>query len=262
MNTAYTQAPKKPLSPAQLRYYRGKCQRIIRQAAMVSAVRRWEKTHCPHGHALVGENLYINPRGFRECRACRRNAKKRTGELVLSAQQVKRVVAALKGGATLKEITRGIVQKQFEPEKRICTERQFTNTLARDGKLKAIVDALAPRNRRIACGLWSKSRPRIADASLVRNGGLDAFAAINAATKHLPDFLRGDVQSAMFIAVGEGRLKLCDAAARVREFVAAHNRQFSAFVPVIGGRMQSLDQPVYDDGPTRLIDTVTQGLWG
>lgn len=262
MNAPETQAPKKPLSPAQLRYYRGEGQRILREAALVSAARRREKTHCPHGHALVGENLYVNPKGFRECRACRRNAKKRTSELVLSPQQTKRVVAALKGGATLKEITRGIVRKQFEPEKRICTERQLTNTLAKDRKLKSLVDTMVPRNFRRACGLWSQSRPRIAHASLLRNDGADAFDAINSATKHLPDVIRGDVQSAMFIAVGEGRLKLRDAAARVREFVTAQNRadRMSVFNP--WGHL-SLDKPLFTDGGSMTLgDVVTRGLWG
>ena len=29
------------------------------------------KTHCPQGHELAGENLYIRPDGYRECRTCR-----------------------------------------------------------------------------------------------------------------------------------------------------------------------------------------------
>ena len=29
-------------------------------------------THCPQGHPLSGENLYVDPRGYRGCRACRR----------------------------------------------------------------------------------------------------------------------------------------------------------------------------------------------
>jgi len=32
-----------------------------------------KKTACIHGHQLCGENLYISPRGSRECRACKRN---------------------------------------------------------------------------------------------------------------------------------------------------------------------------------------------
>lgn len=30
------------------------------------------KTHCVHGHAFEGENLYTRPNGFRSCRACLR----------------------------------------------------------------------------------------------------------------------------------------------------------------------------------------------
>ena len=36
------------------------------------------KTHCPSGHPYTGVNLYLNPQGGRECRACRR-ARKRAG---------------------------------------------------------------------------------------------------------------------------------------------------------------------------------------
>jgi hypothetical protein len=31
-------------------------------------------THCRHGHPLSGDNLYICPRGRRECKTCRRRA--------------------------------------------------------------------------------------------------------------------------------------------------------------------------------------------
>ncbi len=30
-----------------------------------------KKTHCPKGHPYSGENLYVCPRGWRQCRACR-----------------------------------------------------------------------------------------------------------------------------------------------------------------------------------------------
>lgn len=32
------------------------------------------KTHCPKGHPLSGANLYVTPRGYRDCRACRRES--------------------------------------------------------------------------------------------------------------------------------------------------------------------------------------------
>lgn len=31
-----------------------------------------KKTHCPQGHEYAGDNLYVDTRGFRECRTCRR----------------------------------------------------------------------------------------------------------------------------------------------------------------------------------------------
>ena len=31
------------------------------------------KTHCPQGHPYAGANLYINPKGKRECRECKRD---------------------------------------------------------------------------------------------------------------------------------------------------------------------------------------------
>ncbi len=34
-------------------------------------------THCPKGHPYSGSNLYINPRGDRECRTCRSIASKK-----------------------------------------------------------------------------------------------------------------------------------------------------------------------------------------
>jgi hypothetical protein len=41
------------------------------------AVKSWkqkiaERTHCRAGHPLSGENLYQTPRGFRQCRTCKR----------------------------------------------------------------------------------------------------------------------------------------------------------------------------------------------
>lgn len=38
------------------------------------------KTACPRGHTLSGDNLYLTPRGHRDCRACRRAAQARYSE--------------------------------------------------------------------------------------------------------------------------------------------------------------------------------------
>lgn len=37
----------------------------------------FQRTHCIHGHPFKGDNLYVNPRGHRECRTCRRRHHKK-----------------------------------------------------------------------------------------------------------------------------------------------------------------------------------------
>lgn len=38
------------------------------------------KTHCPQGHPYAGDNLYISPQGYRQCRACGRESARRRRE--------------------------------------------------------------------------------------------------------------------------------------------------------------------------------------
>jgi len=37
------------------------------------AERQLAKTHCPQGHPYFGDNLYLAPNGYRQCRTCRNN---------------------------------------------------------------------------------------------------------------------------------------------------------------------------------------------
>lgn len=43
---------------------------ILRSTAPTAENSR--KTHCPRGHSYSGENLYVKPSGYRECRTCNR----------------------------------------------------------------------------------------------------------------------------------------------------------------------------------------------
>ena len=36
-----------------------------------------ERNHCRNGHIYIEDNLYVNPRGHRECRICRLEAQRR-----------------------------------------------------------------------------------------------------------------------------------------------------------------------------------------
>ncbi|KKM80048.1 hypothetical protein LCGC14_1343730 [marine sediment metagenome] len=42
-----------------------------------TGVHKSSLTHCPQGHPYAGENLYICPAGFRECRECKRESVRR-----------------------------------------------------------------------------------------------------------------------------------------------------------------------------------------
>ena len=48
----------------------------MRRAPWDAPAKRRATTHCPSGHPYSGENLYINPKGSRECRACRKARRK------------------------------------------------------------------------------------------------------------------------------------------------------------------------------------------
>lgn len=45
------------------------------------------KTHCPHGHPLVEENVYLRPSGSRECRTCMRESSKARYARKVAAKQ-------------------------------------------------------------------------------------------------------------------------------------------------------------------------------
>lgn len=229
-----------------------------------------QRAHCPQGHAYTPENTRLTKIGGRRCILCaREHERQRRARLSglpkspprkfggavgnLTEDQIRRIAERLRSGETITQITR------VDPVCCGATLQAFRNKHAR---LWKPLDKIAAANRYQRQVFLIGRNRRPASTIYREDNGLSAFAAITAATASLPDFLREDVRSLMFLAHAEGRLKPGDAAKRVREFVRAQNREFSAFVPVIGGRMQSLDQPVYDDGPTRLIDTVTQGLWG
>lgn len=182
----------------------------------------------------------------------------------MSRNQVTKVLAALNEGRTLYNIYGYSTQNGMPIYVRgqgICSPTILKGFIAANPTLGARIRKIADDNRKAAMLRANESRRIVAAPAILRDDGRFTYAVICAATAPLPDFLRNDVRSAMFLAVAEGHLKPGDASKRVRDFVAAHNRQFSAFVPVIGGRLQSLDQQVYDDGPTRLVDTVTRGLW-
>lgn len=302
------QMPARALSPAQAERNR--------RGAIASVKKRLAKTICKHGHSLSGENLYINPRGNRECRTCRRLAQARArgnpsgvnpnyippaerthcpkghpysientirhstqgfrmcraclreqgrnyrrrvwtppqrleGRGNLTADQVRAIAARLRDGETLHQIV------TYNPVCAFLTLKAFK---ARNSRLWNPLAKLADANRREKWRATLRARQSFASPAIMKNDGADAFSAICAATSIVPDCIREDVRSAMFVAAAEGHLKPRDAAKRVREFVTAQNRADRMSVLNPWGHL-SIDKPL-EGGSMTLGDVLTQGLWG
>jgi hypothetical protein len=221
-----------------------------------------ERTHCPQGHQFSGTNLVVKKSGMRGCRTCMREQwRRRNREGSITKTTVLRVFEALHAGKTINNITNGRIGNRRAPGMKILPLSRLQTFKRRYPQIGRRIDKLAARNRETARQQGIVTRRSFYCRPMSSDVGEIAFAAITMATTCLPDHIRDDVRSAMFLAVAEGRLNPRDAASSVRDFIAAHNRQYSKYVPHGGGIMQSLDQQVYDDGPTRLIDTVTHGLW-
>ncbi|UWU77849.1 hypothetical protein N2603_05095 [Bradyrhizobium huanghuaihaiense] len=80
----------------------------------------------------------------------------------------------------------------------------------------------------------------------------------------LPDSFPGkdDVVSAIFEDLLTGALKREDVRARVKSYVAAHNRMFPTNYAKFGDSpLVSLDEVLNDDGSGTRGDNVTRGLW-
>lgn len=47
---------------------------VVQQVNVDRGAGNGKQTHCPAGHEYAGDNLYITPRGHRQCRECKRQA--------------------------------------------------------------------------------------------------------------------------------------------------------------------------------------------
>ncbi|MBM7483303.1 hypothetical protein JOE52_002285 [Bradyrhizobium canariense] len=85
----------------------------------------------------------------------------------------------------------------------------------------------------------------------------EIFTAVDQAVPRNLDFeTRKEVMSNMMLAMLEGTLAIEDATRRYREFLRITNRMFpTKYAP------PSLDAPAYREGKTRLVETISAGLW-
>jgi hypothetical protein len=123
------------------------------------------KTHCPKGHPLSGDNLYVTD-GGRGCRLCRqlRNQKnnrskriaKRTKAMIDTKAQL--VLIALRKGRTLNSICGGRLNGRQAPGEKITDHCLFQNYCADHPEYSREANALLAENTKLAAA--RKGAPR------------------------------------------------------------------------------------------------------
>lgn len=241
----------------------------VQRAATLQNIRKaWETrtnaTHCAKGHPFTVENtIFEKGRGARMRRRCRTCysatcSKNRKSGRVREAT-IRLVVNALEEGQTLNRIFGRVGNRRVGTK--VIDPQRYYHFCKHNPKIGRRLKLLAEKNRLLQCA--DRSRRLIAAPSLMKNDGLAAYDVIMRATEGVWEGIRQDVIGDLFVAVGEGRLKLREIAARLPEFIAAHNKRekFSVFSKY--GHL-SLDKPLYDDETGSQYDRIRddQRLWG
>lgn len=63
---------------SHLNYHLRQGRTVDQAVVMILANRQTDKSACPQGHPMAGDNLYISPSGGRQCRECRKAARVRS----------------------------------------------------------------------------------------------------------------------------------------------------------------------------------------
>jgi hypothetical protein len=231
--------------------------RLRRGMKSCGCLRYEARAACNRGHSRA--EFGFNDRGKILCRACvRMGARTR----ILSRANLAIVLEGLAQGLTINQMTQKRSRRSvFLPppiiNKTIRFE-QVSNFVRLHPKLGNRMRALSSKNGRQNYLVAMQARRLVAAPALLRNNGADAFEAITRATAGIWEDDRGDVQSLMFIALGEGKLKPLDCTPeRAREYLKIHRRH-----PNVFGNY-SLDTPIGEDGTMTWLDTKTDEdrLW-
>jgi hypothetical protein len=218
-------------------------------ARLHSAERRRNAETCANGHVRTLENTFYvqNERQclVRRCKDCNQQAR---AIRMPKPEDVRGAVTALHHGQTLTSLATPYLQKLLR------------NFILKNPNIGNRMHVLSKKNADANRSDFNQSRRLVAASALLRNDGEDAYDAVMRATAHLHEDDRGDVTSRMYVAIGEGRLKLSDARARVGEFLKDQRRR----PRVYGDARYSLDNPLGDDSNATWLDTKTDAnrLWG
>ncbi|OSJ22122.1 hypothetical protein BSZ19_46895 [Bradyrhizobium japonicum] len=217
-----------------------------RLAIQRSADKRRAAERCKNGHIRRLDNTFYEQHLGYLVRRCKDCLKARRQLRMPSAQQVRTSIASLHEGGTLSSGTSQVQQA-------------MRNFIRANPKIGARLRNLSDKNASAHRSAAQRARRRLSASSLMQNNGEDAYEAVRWATAHVPEDERDDVMSRMFVAIGEGRLRLSEARSRVGEFLKDQRRR----PRVYGEARFSLDSPLNDDSGMTWLDTKTDAdrLW-
>lgn len=261
----------------------------------------WKRrTVCKKGlHALTGANVYISPSGSRMCRACRKAARPSPIGSRIVSYNFPRIKYCSKGHAVIspnikirsdavvcrrcsndyhnKAQASGPIRPALLERIRCAIEDEGAGLGALEGRIGGrkvgprIIRVVRFRNwaqrhakpllkQAIANGAkrYEAARVRsIVTAPAIIRAADDIMDIITAAVPryHSKD-VRDDAIQNIWLAVIERRLKRDEITSRAYKFVRAeYNINHNKYGP------RSLDVPIWIDGKTTLLDTLTRGLW-
>jgi hypothetical protein len=215
-------------------------------------------THCRAGlHLMTGDNVLIDgTHGRKRCLACRRASSAHAP--LMSSEVLQKVKFALQRGASLGQITQGKPTGGGErnaalyitSSKIIKRHRQESPEFNRFVMATIADSNTTGQKMRHQRRLNVTKREEISDYYKIR-----AMLPAN-----FPD--KDDVVSNIFEALLDGSLRREDVSARVKHYVAAHNRNFpTRFAKLGNSPLVSLDEVLFDVGATTRGDTLSRGLW-
>jgi hypothetical protein len=221
-----------------------------------------QNLHCRNGHPWLGNVRVVRNRI--NCIACERARSAIKNKTAIPSKiKVAAVIEGLHHGLSINQMTTSSTRKRRahlsrESSNNIVSSHLIWNFIRQNPKLGNRMKALSIKNGKQNYRNAMRSRITVAAAPLRSNNGFDAFAAVQRATAGIWEDDRGDVQAMMFIAIGEGKLRLSDITPTMaKEFLGIHRRR-----PRVYG-CYSLDATIGEDGSTTWIDTVGEdrALW-
>ncbi|MCK1400119.1 hypothetical protein IVB45_18530 [Bradyrhizobium sp. 4] len=229
--------------------------RPLIEANAVAAQRRKgnynrSKTHCKFGHPFVVHQRLNFDKGsvIRKCNMCH-FLRYKTGGSVKPEVLVK-VKAALERGIAISSLT------SSGRSTRLLAHHALRRARRENPEIDRLAAAVIEGSRSRALHTrWMRVRNEIKRAQ-----NNDYYSIRSMLPASFPD--RDDVVSAIFEDILTGALKREDVKGRVRAYVTAHNQMFATKYRKFGDSpLVSLDEAVFDDGPTTRGDTVSRGLW-